>query len=146
MDKQIEWLLEVKRTIESVKGTCKVLVCGSRNFDNKVLMHKVLEHFKSYTLVHGAARGADLLSERHAKFHTDNYPKTYTISVKRYPAYWERNGKQAGFIRNREMAKRERPDICIAFYQRSKTPGTADMVSVAKSRCIPTFEFGLKGA
>jgi hypothetical protein len=68
--------------------------------------------------------------------------------VERFPADWERLGRQAGYIRNRTMVRR-RPDIVLAF-QRPCTSdtcrfndlhgshGTQSTITLAQRAGIPT--------
>lgn len=103
----------------------KVLVCGGRDFDDYELMLLVLDQMKPKELGHGDARGADSLAQRYAEYRG--------VPVRRYPADWDRHGRSAGPIRNREMFKDFQPDIVVAF---PGGRGTADMVSVAqKAKC-----------
>ena len=59
-----------------------------------------------------------------------------------FAADWDKHGKAAGAIRNREMLKKGQPNLVIAFHtalQQSK--GTRDMVELAKKAGIETFVF-----
>jgi hypothetical protein len=98
------------------------------------------------TLVHGACGkkdkdgkvilGADLFAAEIAR--------EWGWLVEPYPANWDKHGKAAGPIRNREMAN-TRPDIGLAFgklYRGSKLTGTGDMVSVLNARGIPVIVIG----
>lgn len=60
--------------------------------------------------------------------------------VERHPAQWNLYGKQAGFIRNREMA--ELPDIykCLAF-RLNNSRGTANCMKWAQKQGIPVSPF-----
>lgn len=58
--------------------------------------------------------------------------------VEDFPADWERNGRAAGPIRNRQMLD-GKPDLVIAF---PGGKGTADMVAEAKRRGIAVREVG----
>lgn len=48
------------------------------------------------SVISGTANGVDRLGEKFAEF--------YDIPIKRFPADWDKNGKAAGHIRNKQMA------------------------------------------
>ena len=98
----------------------RILVCGSRAFDNYELMKSILDkHYKgSYILiVSGGAEGADKLAERYA---TEN-----NIEMKIFEAEWHIYGKKAGPIRNAKMVAFA--DEGIAFWDEA-SPGTRDSI------------------
>ena len=81
------------------------------------------------TVLHGMARGADSLAARAAY--------ELGISVIGFRARWEKFGKAAGPIRNREMLD-EKPDLVIAFHDDlESSKGTKDCVEEARRRGIP---------
>lgn len=115
----------------------KVLVCGGREYGTMVLHDKTYVNEKEVgflngalsvlhaitpitTLVHGAAKGADLLA--------DEWGYYAGVNVAAYPANWGQRGRAAGPLRNREMLTKENPDIVIAF---PGGTGTADMVEIS---------------
>lgn len=53
-----------------------------------------------------------------------------------YPADWRRDGKSAGYRRNRRMLSEGRPDLVIAF---PGGPGTAHMVEIAEKAGVPVL-------
>lgn len=79
----------------------RVIIAGSRSaVYSKELGDKVMYLLKDLTdleIVSGTARGADKIGEQIAK--NNNIP------VKRFPADWDKHGKSAGVLRNREMAQ-----------------------------------------
>lgn len=100
----------------------KVIVAGSRNFNNYNLLEKILDEFNSQVqsideIVCGEARGADSLGRRWAE--KNNIP------VKSFPAQWEKFGKSAGFLRNRQMG--DYADYLIAFWD-GQSKGTKHMI------------------
>ena len=105
----------------------KVIIAGSRNFNNYVQLKNVCNHllnnFQKIEIVSGGCRGTDLLGERYALEH--GYP------IKRFPANWNRYGRAAGPKRNAQMA--EYSDMLIAFWD-GKSRGTFNMVQEAKSQ------------
>jgi hypothetical protein len=112
----------------------KVIVAGSRNLtDAKLVVQAIKESgFEITELFSGGARGADRLAEAWAK------KQTPPIPVRRFPALWEKQGLNAGPIRNRAMAFEA--DALIALWN-GTSPGTRDMILVAKQKNLPTFVF-----
>lgn len=102
----------------------KFIVAGSRHFlDYRLLERELNKAFNKYNcieIVSGGAYGADTLGEV--------YGKRNRVPVKRFPANWEKHGKSAGPIRNREMAKYA--DALIAFLA-PNSRGTKDMIKAA---------------
>jgi len=103
-----------------------VLVCGGRNFNNKEWLFYQLDSLpnKPTLIIHGAARGADSLA--------GVWAKSRNVPVKTYPADWDKHGRSAGFIRNKEMIK-EKPDLVMAF---EGGKGTAHMIKVARQNDV----------
>lgn len=85
----------------------RVLVCGSRTFNNKELLYDVLGQIEIDTIIHGMARGADALG--------GEYAKETGIPVLEFPALWAEHGKRAGPIRNARMLSEGQPDLVVAF-------------------------------
>jgi hypothetical protein len=110
----------------------KILVCGSRKFDNWVLMRETLKEFlgPKDILIHGSAVGADRMSEDVA-YHLYEHP-----TVERYPADWEKHGKAAGPIRNKQMLDEGKPDLVIAFLA-PNSRGTKNMIEQAQKAGVP---------
>ena len=105
----------------------KVIVAGTRTFDNYELLKSKLDFFlKNKTdieIVSGAARGADQLGER--------YAAERGLSLKRFPADWDRYGKSAGYRRNVQMA--EYADAAIVFWD-GVSSGSKHMIDFAKRK------------
>lgn len=57
------------------------------------------------------------------------------LLVERHPADWERHGKRAGYLRNREMAELG-ADLVLAFWD-GQSKGTMHMVDLAEEYGIP---------
>ena len=100
----------------------KVIVAGSRNISSYELVKDAIENsgFDADTVVSGCAQGVDKLGEQWAK---NNNKK-----VQRFPANWEKYGKQAGFLRNVQMA--ENADALVAVWD-GKSSGTKHMIETA---------------
>lgn len=89
-------------------------------------------------VVQGEAKtGGDMAGREYARY--------YSIPCKPFPADWEANKKSAGFIRNREMAKYLDPskDVVACLWD-MESPGTADMIKVAKKSKIKTYVINCK--
>lgn len=105
----------------------KVVVAGSRSFNDYKLLERKLIHFLSrykpeeVEIVSGGARGADSLGERFAK------EKGCHLKIMR--ANWELFGRSAGYIRNEEMAKYA--DACVVFWD-GKSRGSKHMIDLAE--------------
>ena len=104
----------------------KVIVAGSRDFNNYELLKEKLDLYlqnkESVEIISGGARGADRLGERYAR----ESGKVCTLS--RMEAQWNRYGKSAGAIRNRQMG--DVADALVLFWDGS-SPGSKDMLGVA---------------
>lgn len=108
----------------------KVVVAGSRNFNNYNLLKEkldfLLQNKKNIEIVSGTARGADTLGER--------YAKERGYSLKRFPANWEKHGRKAGYIRNKEM--RDYADAVVVFWD-GESRGTKHMIDLSKEKNLP---------
>ena len=104
----------------------RVLVCGSRDWDDRATMYSVLNEIGPTTIREGCCRGADKIAE--------DYARSHQLLCQHYPAQWGMRGKAAGPERNERMLRGEAlgrppegpPDLVLAFDL--GTPGTADMV------------------
>ncbi len=75
-------------------------------------------------LIHGGAKGADNFA--------GVWARENDVTERVFPADWERHGKGAGPIRNRQMLYEANPDSVIAFHRDFEhSKGTKDMVMVA---------------
>ena len=108
----------------------QVIIAGSRTFNNYDLLCRKCDYYflkrKPTAILCGEARGADLLGKRYALEHG--------IKVLYFPANWDRDGKSAGFLRNREMA--ENADALIAFWD-GESKGTQHMIRLAQDKKLP---------
>lgn len=105
-------------------------MAGSRTFNYPDLLDKVLTqyrlfHFNFTELIHGGARGADTLAMLWAEKNE--------IPVRCFPADWDKYGKKAGYIRNKQMA--EYGEILIAFWD-GQSKGTRMMIELAKEHNV----------
>ena len=111
----------------------RVLVCGGRDFTDARLLNRTLDelHFKTpiTLLIHGNARGADLLA--------DEWAFDRTVKVKRFPADWIRHRNSAGPIRNKQMLVEAKPELVVAFRGGA---GTSDMMTQARRAGVEVRE------
>ena len=112
-----------------------LVVSGSRKAtqaQHGAFVYDILDTFHAQTPVthlhHGAAKGVDLLAAAWAV--------SRSIPVTPHPANWNRYGKSAGPIRNRDMLDAASPDYWIAF-PIMDSKGTIDFINEASRRKIP---------
>jgi hypothetical protein len=114
----------------------KVIVCGSRNwYDYDAIAEELEDRFfeladtiQGVLIIEGGAQGADSLAHAVAK--------RCGYAVKTVSANWDKNGKAAGPIRNREMLALK-PDLVIAFRMDGDSPGTDNMIKQATQAHVP---------
>lgn len=120
----------------------KVLVCGSRSFRDigyvwdclsDITLKECVENADFIEeLIHGACDGPDLFA--------DEWASKSGIPIKSVSADWNKYGKAAGPIRNKEMVDMLTPgeDIVIAFWD-GKSKGTKHTINLAKEKGIKTI-------
>lgn len=114
----------------------RVIIAGGRDFTDyhklKTYMNCLLQLLdkSQVEIISGGAKGADSLGER--------YAREFGYKLKRFPANWNKYGKAAGPIRNKEMAlyAAEAKGVLVAFWDGSSR-GTYDMITRAE-------EYGLE--
>jgi hypothetical protein len=108
----------------------KLIIAGSRTFTNYNLLKKhvdILRNKYNITeIISGCAKGADTLGEIYAELNN--------IPVKKFPADWDKHGKAAGPIRNKQMAYYG--NILIAFKDKENSIGTNNMIQQAEKRFL----------
>lgn len=86
-----------------VKYDNRVIIAGSRGVEYSLEIQEKVSYylsaldFKNTEIVSGTARGADRVGEKIAE--------KLGLPIKRFPADWDKYGKSAGYIRNKEMAE-----------------------------------------
>lgn len=130
-----------------MKQQVKIIICGSRSFDNyNFLEETVRSVFRDLTMqgilygspdkdaeiievVSGGAQGADILGEWFAR--------QYGLWTKVMLADWDKNGDEAGFIRNKEMVDYVVDSDCygvlLAFWD-GQSKGTQHCFNYAKDK------------
>jgi len=108
----------------------RVIVCGGREFEDYDLVKTVLAAFRNlwgdFTVVSGAAHGADSLGERWAR--------ESELLVQRFPAQWDRHGKRAGYIRNQQMLDTLATGDAIVAFWNGASRGTQMMIELGRAR------------
>ena len=118
----------------------QLAIIGSRNFTNYAQLRDVInQYFVSHqdagypkftfdTIISGGAKGADDMGAKFAKINN--------IGLREYIPDWDKHGKSAGFIRNRNIINDS--DFILAFWD-GISKGTANSLSLAKKQKKPTL-------
>lgn len=119
--------------VSFMKQQFRVIIAGSRNFDNYEFLKQKVDHLLSNVaadhevhIVCGGARGADTLGAQYAR------ERGYIVDL--FPADWDKYGKSAGYRRNVQMA--ENADAVIVFWDGSSR-GSKHMIEIANQRKLP---------
>lgn len=114
----------------------RILVTGSRDWPDEdwrplddVLREINPDNGRDHWLIHGNARGVDLMAENLA------YARGW--QVHRVKAKWAEHGRAAGFIRNQEMVDMT-PDVCVVF-RKNMSRGATDCGNRAVKAGIKTY-------
>lgn len=111
----------------------KIIIAGSRVIPNRDVVWDDLVWRLGYQIpdeleiVCGMARGADTIGL--------DFGVYYGITVTPFPADWDKHGKSAGYIRNKEMS--EYADELIAYWD-GKSNGTKNMIDLMAAARKPT--------
>jgi hypothetical protein len=108
----------------------KTIIAGSRTITREAIVRDAINccGWNITEVVSGCAKGVDQLGEELAR--------DSDIPVAQFPANWNKYGRSAGPIRNREMAKYA--EALIAIWD-GKSRGTANMIKVAKGLDLKVF-------
>ena len=119
----------------------KIIIAGSRTITQKNIVFStfffglaffVKQGYKlplgKTEIVSGNARGVDKIGEELATF--------LGLSLKEFPANWNKYGKRAGYLRNEEMANYA--DALIAIWD-GKSKGTKHMIDIAKKKQLKIY-------
>lgn len=107
----------------------RIVVCGGRSFHDRELcfatLDRLLQGETDVEIVSGGAEGADALGEEYA------HARGWELTV--FRPDWERYGRSAGVLRNRQMVMyaMEEKALVIAFWDGS-SPGTGSTVGFAR--------------
>lgn len=114
----------------------KVIVAGSRSFNDYELAFKYLDKVKlitecmkkSMTIVSGMARGADSIGV--------DYAKSRGLNIIEMPADWNKYGKSAGYRRNLEMGKLA--NSAMVFWD-GESKGSEHMINIMNELNKPVW-------
>lgn len=101
----------------------KTIIAGSRNITDLALVYRAVD-LSNYEI-------AEVVSGLAIEF-----ANTEDIPVKEFPALWDKFGRSAGPLRNREMG--DYADCLIAIWD-GKSSGTRHMINYMKSLGKPSF-------
>jgi len=113
----------------------RVLICGSVTFENISLIDKAVKRLPlGSVVITGLARGADTIGRTLAL--------DRGLLVDDWEAWWDKQGKAAGPIRNQRMLDFGKPEQVIAFFSdRLNSRGTHDMVKRIEKAKIVVFKY-----
>lgn len=116
--------------------TYRILVCGSRNWDDEDAVHAALFGWSAMIgdhvlgVISGMAKGADA--------HAANWARTFKTPLYEFHADWATFGKAAGTIRNLRMLNVGKPNQVLAFSDNlAESRGTRHMVTVSRRAGVP---------
>lgn len=121
-----------------LEAMTRLLVCGSRDWDERGVIGAVLNGLHSYlydfdVVIDGGARGADTKASMWAMANG--------INTQTYLADWDRYNAAAGPIRNQRMLDEGKPDLVAAFINKplDESKGTKHMVGIARVAGVKTI-------
>lgn len=115
----------------------RILITGSRDWPDPDLIITALTEYEmstsvTPTLVSGnCPTGADAFAEA--------YASVLGWKIERHPADWNRYGRRAGFLRNKEMVDLG-ADVCLSFIK-NNSKGASMTTKFAEEAGIPTRIF-----
>lgn len=124
----------------------RILVCGGRNFNDRNLLITTLDnicdergwileptpdgnYLPDVFIIAGKARGADTMAV--------DWAVVNWCEFKEFPAEWDKYGKSAGYIRNKQMLDEGKPDLVVAF---PGGKGTHMMIDIARKAGVEVIE------
>lgn len=110
----------------------RTIIAGSRGFNNydDIVTAIEMAGWKPTVVLSGAAKGADRLGEIWAERNG--------VPVEKFPADWNRWGRQAGYIRNAYMLGHG--EALIALWD-GESRGTKDVIFKALKAGMPVFVY-----
>jgi len=110
----------------------KTIIAGSRTCNDIEALNLALSYhdYDITEIICGKAKGADTLGEL---FGIDN-----NIPIKYYPAEWDKYGKSAGCIRNKQMA--DNAEVLICLWD-GISNGSKNMIKLAKQAKLKILVF-----
>lgn len=116
----------------------KVLIAGSRSWSDYTHIRQVMDDVMDMQVeigdpitevISGTASGADQLGERWAA--------ARNLTISRYPANWNRDGRAAGYIRNKEMVDSLDPkcDMVVVFWD-GESRGSQHTITLSETKGV----------
>jgi|SRR3990167_2258570 len=110
----------------------KTIIAGSRTIIDLELLEKAIELscFEITEVFSGCASGVDTLGE--------NWAIKNNISIRKFPADWDKHGKKAGILRNIQMG--DEADALIAIWD-GVSRGTKHMIDYATKKNLKVYVY-----
>ena len=114
----------------TAENPIRIIIAGSRDFSDYQLVRRVMSEVagtyprERLEIISGGARGADTLGEMFAERNG--------LKLTRFPADWDKFGKRAGILRNRQMAEYAGEDGMLVAFWDEISRGTKNMIETAK--------------
>lgn len=120
----------------------RMIVAGGRDYSNQNVVNYYIDRVKdvcdsrglNLVIVCGMATGADTLGR--------NYAISNGLEVLEFPANWNRYGKSAGYIRNKEMG--DVADSAIVFWD-GRSKGSKLMIDIMHELKKPVVAISYDG-
>ena len=120
----------------------RMIVAGGRDYSNQNIVNYYIDRVKdvcdsrglNLVIVCGMATGADTLGR--------NYAISNGLEVLEFPADWNKYGKSAGYIRNKEMG--DVADSAIVFWD-GRSKGSKFMIDIMHELKKPVVAISYDG-
>lgn len=110
-----------------------LLIAGSRNYKDAEFIYSRIDLIRDNhyitKIIAGGATGVDQVAKEYAKEHN--------IPFEKYKADWDKYGKAAGPIRNKQMV--DAADIILAI-RYNYSPGTSNTLKLAKKAELKIYK------
>ena len=112
----------------------RILICGDRHYADTDKVKAYVDTLPQNTIViHGGAKGADSIAGQCAI--------NRELEVWKFTADWQRYGRGAGVIRNKQMLEMGQPDLVVYFHPNiSASKGTKNMAKIAQQSGVPVID------
>jgi len=119
----------------------KLIIAGSRTITmSNDFIHSIVEHicykFSELEIISGTAKGIDTVAIE--------YAEEFGWALKKFPADWDKFGKAAGHIRNKQMAEEGDALLLIWTGDKETSPGSYSMKQAMLFKKKPVYEVILK--
>ncbi len=113
----------------------RLIIAGSRDIRDYSILDEAMKDYdlKPDEIISGGARGVDFMGE--------TYSSNNDIVCTTFPADWSRDGKAAGPIRNKKMAKyANEEDGALLLIWDGKSRGSASMLREAEALGLTIYQ------